>query len=166
MSLPLYPKYGFLENAYANLERLFYALENIESFEEQRTYLQKYKTSKYELNLMAGDFYYKHKNYDSAKRRYALAMAAEPKKDKSYFKLIKVFEHLREYRKAELVYQQLIEQIPDYAQAYRLLALLYHKNMNLPQKAKSKFEKYLALRPEAQDRAEILQFIEEIDRIH
>ncbi len=65
-------------------------------------------------------------------------------------------------QRAELAYQQGLEQEPDFAATYRGLGILYLK-MQQPEKARPLLEKYLALAPDAKDRSYVEHYLEKLN---
>ena len=140
-SLDLYKRLNFIPKAFAKLEG---RLPHVEE-----------RSENYDFYIEVGDFYRQHKKYAVAQEIYRRAIRSDPQKPKAYLRMVRTFRRLRAYREVELTYQELLQNIPDYAEGHRLLGLLYHKDMRLPQKAKQYLEKYLSMKPDARDTNEI-----------
>ena len=136
-SLDLYNALALVPRAFAKIE------ETLQHLEE--------KTENYDFHIQVADFYTQHKKYEKAQSIYRSAIEANPQNPKAYLKMVTVSRRLRAYRQAELSYQELLHNIPDYAEGHRLLGLLYHSDMKMPSKAKQHLEKYLSLRPDSSD---------------
>ncbi len=63
-----------------------------------------------------------------------------------------------DYQKAIVAYQSVVNTCPDFAPAYRSLGMIHLKSKHY-QEAIEKLERYLALQPEAEDRAFVKQYL-------
>ena len=136
-SLDLYSALALTPKAFARLEETLYHLEE--------------RTENYGFYIQVGDFYTRHKKHEQAQKAYRSAIKSNSQNPKAYLRMVAVLRKLRAYRQAELSYQELLQNIPDYAEGHRLLGLLYHSDMNMPKKAKQHLEKYLSLKPDSKD---------------
>ncbi len=147
-SLPLYTYFRKFQAAFDTLDRTIHSLEPDKDH--------------YSFYMQAGDFLFTHKNYDYTQLVYRKAIESHPEKEAPYLKLAQVFQTLKKYRNAELIYQGLLQKKPRYAKGHRLLGLIYHKNIKIPKKAKLHLETYLQLNPQATDTENIRKIIKSI----
>ncbi|PID70946.1 MAG: hypothetical protein CR985_02350 [Flavobacteriales bacterium] len=72
-----------------------------------------------------GIFYQKKGDLNQAKSAYEKALAIDNRNNMARTNLAQVYYQLRDYKKAEFVFKQIIEQEPDFGLTYYSLALLY-----------------------------------------
>ena len=116
----------------------------------------------YDFFLKAGDHYLAHKIYKDSIFAYKKAIKSNSYKLPAYYKIASLFKKIKRYRNAELSYLELIRHQPKNPVVYKSLGLLYEKNMNLPEKAKASYKKYLSLRPIAKDALKIRNTIKSL----
>lgn len=69
----------------------------------------------------------------------------------------------RDQEKAQKDYQEALQHDPSYPEPYKGLGLIYYK-LGEKEKAKSQFERYLSLAPEAKDKDYIQQYLKDMDK--
>ena len=133
-------------------ERAFKKLERSLPYIEENS-------NNYDFYIRVGDFYAKRQKYEEAQQAYRSAIKGKSRNPKAYLRMVAALRKLKLYRQAELSYQELLQNVPNYAEGHRLLGLFYHKNMKMPQKAREQLKKYLSLKPEAADTNEIQKIL-------
>ena len=105
------------------------------------------KKENYQFFITAADFYLLNKNENEALSSLRKSINSDPEKVEAYLKMAKIFRSQNNLRNLELVYNELLENNPNYVEGHFKLGILYQKELKHYKKAKFHFNKYLSYYP-------------------
>ncbi|MDH5657559.1 MAG: tetratricopeptide repeat protein, partial [Spirochaetia bacterium] len=96
---------------------------------------------------------------DRAVQTYNLAIQIQPGRKEAYVNLATLQVDTKQYAQAESTYKKILQKWPDDASAHREIGLLYMKHLGNAEAGKKHLKRYLELKPNAKDAAEIKKLI-------